>query len=213
MTIPHTPHHPRAFAGRASRAGHSGWRALGSGAVLAAVTALGALAPAAQAQTSTASQGYWGLSLGQGRSHAPQGNLFNSDRSDTSYKLSYGRNLTPHFGAEGAVYRLGSFERGGGDTKAEGASLSAVGRLPVDRFTLFGKVGVNYGRTNTSTAAISDVAAGKASGWNPSVGLGLAYDLSANTAVVAEWERHRMDFAGSGHSDVDNTSIGVRWTF
>lgn len=211
MTIQHTSGRHLALAGQPS--GRGRWRALGGGAVLALATALSAFAPAAQAQTRTVGDSYWGLSLGQGRAHAPQGSLFNGDRNDTSYKLSYGRHLSPHFGAEAAVYRLGKFARGGGDTTVDGASLSAVGRIPVDRFTLFGKVGANYGRTHTSTAALSDVAAGKATGWNPSVGVGVAYDLSPNTAVVAEWERHRLDFAGSGRSDVDNTSIGLRWKF
>lgn len=211
MTIQHTSVRSPALAGPARGLGR--WRTLGGSAVLAAITALTAWAPVAQAQTSTAGDSYWGLSVGQGRSQAPQGQLFNGDRNDTSYKLSYGRHLSPHFGAEASVYRLGKFGRGGGETTADGASLSAVGRIPVDRFTLFGKVGANYGRTHTSTAAISDVAAGKATGWNPSVGLGVSYDLSANTAVVAEWERHRLDFAGSGRSDVDNTSIGLRWKF
>lgn len=189
-----------------------GWRALGTSAALATITALGALVPTAQAQTSEPAS-YWGLSLGQSRYNTPQGNLYSSDRSDTSYKLTYGRHLTPHFGTELSVYDLGKSARGGGETKANGANLSLVGRLPMDRVTLFGKIGANYGRTSTSTALVSDVQAGKATGWGPSVGLGASYDLTPSTALVAEWERSRLEFAGSGRSEVDNTSLGLRWKF
>lgn len=184
-------------------------------AAVAALTAAFGLLPAgtAQAQTGLNDRGYWGLGVGQSRYDLSNGVLFGADRRDTSWKLSYGRHLTPYLGAEVSAFDLGSVGRGGGQTKAHGANLSLVGRLPVDRFTLFGKLGTTYGRTHATTAVVSDVAAGKASGWGPSVGLGVSYDLTPTMALVGEWERQRLSFAGSERSDVDNTSIGLRWKF
>ncbi len=186
-------------------------RALIAPLALASVAALSAGPVAAQAMATQGS--YLGLNLGQSRFDAPRGSLHGGDDRDQSAKITYGIGLTPHFSTEVSVFDLGSISRGGGTTKVSGASLSLVGRIPVDRLALFGKVGATYGRTDTTTALLSDVRAGKTTGWSPSVGAGVSYDLTPSTALVAEWERHRLEFAGSGRDAVDATSVGVRWKF
>lgn len=179
----------------------------------AAAAALLALAGTAQAQTAPTDSGYVGLQVGRSDYSLPCGNLYNCDSKDTSYKLTFGRNLSPNFGAELGLADYGKVARGGGDTRASAANLSLVGRLPMDRFTLYGKLGATYSRTSVNTATVSDIPSGKASGWGPSVGLGVTYDLTPRTAMVLEWERSRMEFASIGRQDVDNTSVGLRYRF
>jgi opacity protein-like surface antigen len=178
-----------------------------------AAMALLASAGAAQAQSATNDTGYFGLQIGRSDYQLSCGALYSCDNRDTSYKLTYGRHLTPNFGAELGLMDLGKASRGGGDTHASAANLSLVGRLPMDRFTLYGKLGATYARTSVGTAAVSDVPSGKASGWGPSAGVGMTYDLSPKTSMVLEWERQRLEFANLGRQDVDNTSIGLRYRF
>lgn len=178
-----------------------------------AAMALLATAGAAQAQSASNDIGYFGLQIGRSDYQLPCGTLYNCDTKDTSYKLTYGRHLTPNFGAELGLMDLGKVSRGGGDTHASAANLSLVGRLPMDRFTLYGKLGASYARTSVGTATVSDVPSGTASGWGPSAALGVSYDLNPRTAMVLEWERQRLEFANLGRQDVDTTSIGLRYRF
>jgi len=187
-------------------------RPLVAAALGAALLTLGTGAQA-QMQREMAGGGYVGLQVGRSDYQLPCGNLYHCDDRDTSVKLSLGRNISPHFGAELSLADFGNAGRAGGDTRAQAANLSLVGRVPVDRFTLFGKVGTSYGRTRVNTAVLSDIPSGKASGWGPSAGLGVSYELSPGMALVAEWERQRLNFAGTGKADVDNTSVGLRWQY
>jgi OmpA-OmpF porin, OOP family len=164
----------------------------------------------AQAQTGGS---YAGLQLGRSDFKLPCGALYGCDSRDTSWKLSVGQHMTPHFGTELSLIGLGKVGRAGGDTSANAANLSLVGRIPLDRFTLFGKLGASYARTKVSTGPLSDIPSGKASGWGPSGAVGVSYELTPGTSLVAEWERQRIEFAGTGRSDIDNTSVGVRWNF
>ena len=131
----------------------------------------------------------------------------------TSYQLTLGHRFTPNLGAELSYADLGDMNRGGGQTSMRAMDVSLVGSLPVDRFTLFAKVGATYGRTRTDTPLLSDVPSGNAKGWGASGGLGVSYALTDRTDLVAEWTRRQMKFEGSGRDAVDNSSVGVRWKF
>lgn len=182
--------------------------------VLVAVTAaMACLGAHAQSTAASPDAVYWGVGLGQSRMNLPSGVLFPSESRDTSWKLTVGKPLGNVFGAEVSAFDLGKLARGGGQTQAQGVSLNMVARLPVDRFALYGKLGATYYRTDVTTAVLSDVTAGRVSGWGPSAGVGVSYDLTRSTALFAEWDRHRMSFAGDDRRDVDNGTVGLRWAF
>ena len=95
---------------------------------------------------------------------------------------------------------------------ARGANLSVIGNLPLnDRFSLFGRVGGTYGwtKTDSNTPTISS---GKERGFGLGYGAGINFDLAANWALRAEWERHRFEFVNQ-KSDVDLYTIGFNYKF
>ncbi len=159
--------------------------------------------------------GYFGASIG--RSDFSLGNgtgAFGSEKRDTSYNISAGSFFERNFGVELGYTHFGSIRRGGGQTKAEGVNLSAIGRLPLSTsFNLLGKIGATYGRTQISSAAGSGIAGGSDNGFGLSLGLGAEYVFTPATSVVLQYDLHDLKFAGSGRDHVGNTSIGLRYRF
>lgn len=181
---------------------------------LAAAAALLALAGTAQAQGyGTPERGYWGLSAGTTRADAGCGNLYPCDKTDQGYVVRFGRNLTPHMGLELNAGHFGKYERGGGTTTAKGIDAAVVGRIPMDKVTLFAKLGATAGQTRVDTATVSDIGSGNKTGVGVMGGLGVSLDVGSRTALVAEWERRQLPVAGAGHSGFDLTSVGFRVKF
>ncbi len=152
-----------------------------------------------------------------GRSDFSLGNgtgAFAAEKRDTSYNLSAGSFFDRNFGAELGYTHFGSIQRGGGQTKAEGINLSAVGRMPLSTsFNLLGKVGATYGRTQVSSAAGSGITSGSENGFGLSLGLGAEYVFTPAASVVLQYELHNLKFAGNGRDNIGNTSIGLRYRF
>lgn len=186
--------------------------------LIAATASMSLMAFGAQAES-----GYYGMpapvnvyvdiKAGQNDFSNSCGVLYSCDRSTTSYGLTYGVQMNPNYAVEIGYTDFGQAKRGGGDTKAQAANLSFVGRIPLNQFALFAKVGMSYGKTETTTALISDVRRGNGYGWAPSYGVGVSYDLTSNVAVLAEWAQTNMAFAGEGQEHVDGANIGLRLKF
>jgi hypothetical protein len=114
---------------------------------------------------------YLGLSVGQSQYDVPNeptgifltSNGTRLNDSDTAFSLSFGYRLNPYLGFELALSDLGDFElseEGFGsvsppattavgaavtvDGGARGTSLAVVGTLPLQNFSLYGKVGAMY---------------------------------------------------------------------
>lgn len=179
---------------------------------LIAAVAVALTAWAGQVQADEYDRGYVDLSVGNSRTDTDCGNnpLYGCDKTGSSASVRFGKYFTPNLGGEIGYTDAGKFSRAGGDTRARAANLSVVGRLPMGPLGLFGKAGAAYSRTSTSTGPLSGVAAGDASGWAPTVGVGASWDLLPHVALVGQWERTRMHFAGDTKENVDNTSLGVR---
>jgi OOP family OmpA-OmpF porin len=148
---------------------------------------------------------------------------FNADERATGYKLFVGKQLNQYFAIEGGYFDLGKFgfnatTSGNGVLNGEagfrGANLDLVGQLPLSqRFSLLGRVGMNYAKTSTHftgnrLAAMTDP--------NPSerkvgakAGLGLEYKFSEALAVRAEVERYRINDAVGNRGDVDLASVSL----
>lgn len=189
---------------------------------LAAVVALGT-AGVAHAQSTSSRQGpswlpythsgYVGINLGQSKYDVGCGLIGSCDDSDARMTVYTGGLFNDMFGGEiGYVYE-GAMNRGGGTTRADGATFRLVARLPVQQFNVFAKGGAIYGRTRVSADALSGVAGGREKGWGVSWGAGVGYDFTRNHGVVVEWSRNEFDFPGIGKNDVDSTSVGYVYRF
>lgn len=167
---------------------------------------------AAQAQsTSTMGRGT-GSSYDGGTSwYAPAGGRYiglNAGRADypgggngDAYSLYTGGMWGQNFGLE-----LGATDFGNaGDRDAYGFNLSAVGRVPLTpAFSVFGKLGALYGRTEA--AGVKD------SGWGETYGVGVDFNFTQNLTAVLQYDRSRLHFAG-GRDHLNNTSVGLKYRY
>ncbi|MES2323495.1 MAG: OmpA family protein [Pseudomonadota bacterium] len=173
---------------------------------------------------------YIGAGLGQGRAtidkprleRALQANgdivtLFTTDQRDLGVRLFVGKQINRYLAVEGGYTDLGDFSfnsrtTNGGALKGEAGfrslNLDLVGQLPLgQRFSILGRAGVNYTRTNTSfsgnrlAGVTSPGQQQKKAG--PSLGLGLEYKFSEALAVRAEAIRSRVNDAVGNRGDVD----------
>lgn len=153
--------------------------------------------------------GYIGINLGKPDWDVSCGNgAFGCSDSSTSLGIYTGGMFNQYFGAEIGYVNFGRADRGGGRSRADGVNFSLVGRLPLGAFDLFAKIGTLYGRTDVTASPLSGLATGKDSGWEGSVGAGVGFNLSPKSAVVLEWNRYDLNFAGAGRRNINTTSIG-----
>lgn len=147
-----------------------------------------------------------------------------TDDTDISWKAFAGYQIMKNLAVEGAYTNFGEFTArstitvpGTGvvntEVKAEAWTLSALGILPLgDRFSLFGRLGVNF--WNADISAVGSGSGGVASvsdssdGTDWVYGLGATYNVAKNLNLRGEWERY--DFDGT---DVDLLSVGVAFKF
>ena len=168
--------------------------------------------PASPSWIPGTSYGYIGGSVG--RSDYDLGGClgFSCDDKVTGFKLFTGGRFSRYFGVELGYFNLGEADRNGGDVKAQGANLSLIGIAPIaDSFSIFGKLGGNYGWTKTSTT-IPGVPAGKEDGLGISYGAGLQYDISKSVGLRADWDRYRLKYVGQ-RENADLYSVGVVFKF
>ncbi len=181
-------------------------------------------ATGAQAQSTTSPAGYSimasgnsYLDLGVGRSEFSLNNGsggFSSDTRDTTYSLRAGSYVNNMWGMEAGYTDFGNISRGGGLTEANGLNLSLIGKLPLsEQFSILGKLGTTYSRTEVSAAALSGLGTGKESGFGPSYGLGLEFNFTPQWSAVMQYEEHKMKFAGGETDRVSNASLSARYRF
>ena len=188
-------------------------------AILLALCAL-TVAPVAQAQSSNYSlyapgASYVGLNAGKSDFSLGSGiGNFTSDKRETVYSIYAGSYFNPNLGLELGYTNLGRINRAGGNTKAEGANLSLVGKFPVgSSFNLMGKLGTTYGRTDVSSAPGSGIVSGNESGFGVSYGLGAEYTFDPNWSAVLQYDAYDLKFPGSGRDRVSAATAGLRYRF
>ena len=185
---------------------------------IVAVASLPAVA-GAQAQSGTGmygfGNGYIGLNAGQSDYSLGNGTgLYGSTNRVTAYSVTAGGYFNPNVGLEIGYTDFGNISRAGGTTRAEGLSLSVVGRLPLsESFNLLGKLGSTYGRTSVSTQPGSGIVDGSESGWGVSMGLGGEYMMTPQLSALLQYDAHEMKFVGGGRDRVSVTSLGLRYRF
>ena len=185
-----------------------------AGTVHAQTRAAPAGTPTQRSYLPGTTEGYVGLNVGQSKYDLRSGTGgFGSDDSATGFKIYTGGYFHPNLGVEVGYLHMGSADRVGGRTRAQGVNLSLVGRAPLtEQYDVFGKVGTTYGRTRTNGYEGFGVATGKDDGFGLSYGLGVRWNFTPQWSAVLEWERHRFHFA-DGRSNVNLTSLGVQYRF
>ena len=149
------------------------------------------------------------------------------DDRDTGYKLFGGYQFNKNFALEGGYFDLGKFGYTAttvpagtlsGNIKLKGLNLDAVGILPItEKFSAFGRVGVNHAQTTGSFAGTGAVSVLNP---NPSkrdtnykFGLGLQYAITEALSVRAEAERYRVNDAVGRKGHIDLLSVGLVYRF
>lgn len=162
-------------------------------------------------------RGYVGLHWGQSDFDDVRCSSFYScdDTGDKAFKVYTGGMFNDFFGLELGYLNTGSVDRSGGRTRAHGANVSVIAQMPLGQVAgVYAKAGMTYAWTRTSTGPLAvDVNGGKDSGAGPSYGAGLRFNATPNWALVLEWERHEMRFAGDSKRDVSLTTLGVQYRF
>ena len=161
--------------------------------------------------------GYIGLSAGQTDYRLGNGNgSFNSDNRSTSYKVVGGAYFTNNLGVEVGYTDFGRINRGGGETRADGFSLSVVGKLPIaPSINLLGRVGTTYARTEVNVQPGSGLTGGSDIGFGLSGGVGAELMFSPKLSAVLQYDSHDLRFAGSTREreTIGVTSVGLRYQF
>ena len=209
--------------------------------VSAFVLAGGFIVPASQAAAADPG-GYIGFAVGQSRVDIDAGQInaelaslgfganTSVDQTGTGFKLYGGYQFNPNFAVEGGYTSFGkatshsvitSGGSGTGDGRWKGYSLdfSAVGILPLNDFSLFGRAGLSFwsldfdftasGPGGTISPSESD------SGVAPLLAIGAAYNFTPRFALRAEYERHFNvgDDDTTGQSDIDLFTVGLQYRF
>jgi len=185
--------------------------ALCIGCLGVSATALAQTAPPAQMPS------YIGISAGSidyGRLGSGTGGL-GRDQTGSAYSLSIGNYMfSPYWGLEAGYSALGSINRAGGKTSAEGLHLQLIARAPMSPdWNLLGKAGTTYGHTDINSAAGSGITEGSERTFGWSYGVGLEYKLSPQWSGVLLYEEHSLKFPGGSTDPLAATSLGVRYLY
>lgn len=166
---------------------------------------------------------YVGGHIGQAKAQSScdglAGTGISCDDTDTSWKVLGGYKFSRNFAAE-----LGYIDFGEIKASAPGVSVSfkshafdlvGIGILPVvDRFSVYGKLGVYHGTVDGHAAVGAASADVSDDATDLTFGFGAAFDIMRQVALRAEWQRYN-DVGGSdtGKDDIDVMSVGLLFRF
>jgi OOP family OmpA-OmpF porin len=160
--------------------------------------------------------GYVGASGGESkfRSQCANVDVFRCDQRDTGWKVYGGGQINRIFGLEVGYTDFGRVTASGGETKAWALPISLTAGVPIgDRFSIFAKGGGLYSRTDVKVDLNDTFSArGDTNGWGWTYGAGMAFAVTKNLQIRADWDRYRLDFVG-GRQDVDLATAGLQWRF
>lgn len=206
---------------------------------LAAVAATLAAGLAGGAHAAEEEGWYGGLNLGRAHLGLSGADLDNRNAGlgvtsssaletrDATWSLTGGYRFNRHLALEGGYVDLGTHRVSGttsapaagsldGRYKAHGYSLAAVGIVPLQGgFSLYGKAGLFFARTDLELSANSVALAGAGqSRTGGTLGLGMSYDFTRNVFGRAEWNRYaRIGDDNTGRASVDTYTVGVGYRF
>lgn len=175
------------------------------------------VAAASAVSITTFAQGYIGGSFGQSDFKDECTGLSSCDTKDTGFKFFGGYMFNKNFGVEGMYADLGkasgSLAGVTAATEATSFGVYGVGVVPIEQFSLFGKVGLARTEIEASGSGFGvSVNLGSETKTAVAWGLGAGYEFTKNLGIRGEWERFRGEFRGA-KGDVDLLSVGVKYTF
>lgn len=149
--------------------------------------------------------------------------MFSADQRDNGYKLFIGKQLNKYFALETGYFDLGKFSFNAtttppgtlnGEVGFRGLNLDLLAQMPLsERFSIYGKLGMNYARANAHFTGNRLFAATnpnpREDKLNPKAGLGLEYKFTPAFAIRGEAERYRVNDAVNNRGDVDLYSINL----
>lgn len=170
-------------------------------AFLIGLTGFAAGAPAA------AQSLYFGGSIGNSEAHqdACAGAPRLCDRSDTSWSGNLGFMFTRNWGVELAYRDMGKVleqDDSAGNTaqwKTKSGEAVVVGAFPIEKVSLYGKLGGYYAKTKMTSSGFLADAESKTRQWT--YGVGIRYDVFRHLALRAEWQRY---------NNVGGNAVGFR---
>lgn len=159
--------------------------------------------------------GYLGVSGGESKFEANcrNTNVFRCDQRDTAWRVYAGGQFNRIFGLEVGYTDFGRIAASGGETNAWAIPIVATAGYHADRWSVFGKAGGLYSRTDVNVDLNDTFSArGDRNGWGVTYGAGATFGITPNLHLRADLDRYRLDFVG-GRRDVDMVSGGVVWRF
>jgi opacity protein-like surface antigen len=156
--------------------------------------------------------GTLGASVGESKFSSDCADVFPCDRRDTAFRIFSGGRMSNVFGLEAAYTDFGRVSASGGDTKAWAAGFTLLAGVPIDRFSVFGKLGGHYARTHVSAVPEALVDTGVKTGFAWSYGVGGGYNITKTLQLRVDWDQYKLDFAGGRHS-VDTAMAGLAIRF
>ena len=143
------------------------------------------------------------------------------DTTDIGFKISGGYTFLPYLGTEIAYVDLGkaTADLGGGLSGSitdSGVAIYAIGILPIEAFSFYGKAGFTRLDTKVSASASGISGSDTSTNNNFSWGVGAAYAINMNLSANFEWERYKAEFSDLGLSAKDNidlVSLGMKYRF
>ena len=144
------------------------------------------------------------------------------DEKDAAWKIGAGIQLNSNIAVEFQYSDLGKISDSGVvtdgqsqlpfrfDAETTGLGANLVGSIPLDRMSLFGKLGYHQMKTKISVNTPIGSGSDSEKEWVVSYGLGAGFALTETFSVIAEYERY-SDVADD--YDVDLLSVGLRYNF
>jgi len=149
-------------------------------------------------------QGYVGVGIGQSNARVDCTDTTLCDKTDTAFKLFGGFQFSPNWGLEAAYYDQGKVKQAGvdptlgnitGEWKGSGLGLFGLAVMPLDRASVFAKLGIVRARVKlTATSSIFGGASETQTHTNAAWGLGAGYDFDKAWSGRFEFERLRVKF-------------------
>jgi OOP family OmpA-OmpF porin len=185
---------------------------------------IGILSAASIAPLAVHAEGaYLGINAGSIELEASLVNQPRRDKTDAGYKLYGGYALDSNFGIETGYVDFGKIKGSSNNGPAtvsasletQAIYLAATGALPInDQFSLFAKAGVSLNHIEARVAINTFTERRRATQASALLGIGAAFNVTKNIAVVAEYE----DFGKVVRADgvelkANMLSAGLRYKF
>ena len=82
-----------------------------------------------------------------------------------------------------------------------------------ENVSLYAKAGALYGHTKLTADPLAGMSTGTDTSWGPTMTLGVGFNFNRNFTVSIERSRDRFRWVGAGRSNVDSTSLALKYRF